>query len=590
MKKTNFSLKLILIFFIWIVFSISFLLPLPSDFEKAADEPSPVTIISPTDNSHFNNKTVEFSGTLAYGSTPLNEYTLVVKDYNKTTGILIEETDITANIVDNAGVGQWTFSKDFTDGLHELSFEANDLTNTYQPVKITSLVDTTRPFVKETKLVSIDRGDGTPWNTDIDNMTHVPLNAQIKITINESNGLNVNSSSIDVTPVGGAPISGTNSTPERDEFGNYVFTFTPTSSLERQKTYNVSVKETILDDSGNIVYPKFYKFTTISEEGTEDPHGNYMANTNVCSNCHGAHVAGTSNLENSKYQTNPFPPVENYCMACHDGTGGAPMPNKYNQNNNHNHFESTGSCSSCHDPHNSWSEGNPNKFRDHYVFDHVGTTMDPPRIVDSDYEDCENCHDTELDTVLSISHYRVYSYNNANSATGVIDDYSLCFRCHDGTKKWTDSNQVEQTISNIKQYFDDTGESDTTKGSQSLHRISANDGSNLTANSGSNDGHIPCAECHDTHGSSNIKILKEQLGQEDRQSFTATTGDWDAAKEKSFCTKCHNGTTTISGVSTKKFDANDINHNGTTETCSYCHGGTSRSLVEAAHAPKTGTP
>jgi hypothetical protein len=68
--------------------------------------------------------------------------------------------------------------------------------------------------------------------------------------------------------------------------------------------------------------------------------------------------------------------------------------------------------------------------------------------------------------------------------------------------------------------------------------------------------------------------------------FSEATGDWDAAKERSFCTKCHNGSTAIYGVTARFTIATPGHEASNLESCSKCHGGTSQSFLEAAHAPK----
>jgi predicted CXXCH cytochrome family protein len=356
------------------------------------------------------------------------------------------------------------------------------------------------------------------------------------------------------------------------------------------------------DEDGNPLLPIMRKFTTETFEQidkTSHPHGYFTNNTSACANCHSTHEGANSKLEKSG--------TTYFCMSCHDGTTGAPV---LENNNDNKHFKendpneilnSSGDCSGCHDPHTGWKKENPNLIREsHYVYTHTDVTkqdnVNYPYGKELDLKDnsCKSCHLEETESKIEQAGKNTSKamHYQKSSATGIPDNYSLCFRCHDGSKKWKDSKGVEHTISNIKQYYDVADENDTTKGNLSMHRITAIDGSSNLINSGStsNDGHIPCAECHNTHSSNNIKNLKEKLGHENRQTFTAATGSWDATKEKGFCLKCHTGTTTINGVFAKKYDENDTDHKGTTQTCSYCHGGTDRSMLEAAHAPKSGTP
>ena len=149
-------------------------------------------------------------------------------------------------------------------------------------------------------------------------------------------------------------------------------------------------------------------------------------------------------------------------------------------------------------------------------------------------------------------------------------------------------------ITDINQYY-----SDPFYINQSGHKIKA------TADSGSNlDGQIPCAECHDTHGSNNIKMLRADLGNikitDDKDKFISSGIVWNAENEREFCSKCHNGSTKIYGVTGKAIFNKDsgiaINpdipdHNMGTKNeekaCSACHSnGGENPFREAAHAPK----
>ncbi|MFP5112617.1 hypothetical protein ACSU64_09580 [Bacillaceae bacterium C204] len=373
-----------------------------------------------------------------------------------------------------------------------------------------------------------------------------------------------------------------------------------------------------------------------------------------------------SNLGDNLQQTNFEYSTYNYCMACHDGTV-APMPENMHQNNHTPKYSNStssvinnaGDCASCHNPHLSWSKENPNRLKDHFVHTHndtgIGTidSLDQPcemchdsdsqkvkdqyiyehnDITKKDNEEypyypygqkfnsqnqpCEKCHISSSKLVSLIKeydsknqdqpiavNYKVLQYRNAN-ATGIPDDYALCFRCHDGSKKWTDSEKNEHTITDIKQYYDvDKDDNDTTNSNLSAHRITAIDGSNLVKTDGttSNDGHIPCAVCHDTHGSDSINILNKKLGLEDRRTLSTVSGDWDNEKERKFCITCHNGSTAIYGVTGKAIfdettgitlDQTNTEHNReSTKACSECHG-TGKTIEEkamsAAHAPMVG--
>jgi hypothetical protein len=256
----------------------------------------------------------------------------------------------------------------------------------------------------------------------------------------------------------------------------------------------------------------------------------------------------------------------------------------------------TGECTSCHNPHLTWNKENPNLLKDHLVYKHkVADNL--PKIYDTANKGdrCENCHTEtarELKELKDINGnpivtYSALHYRNSSITKGTTEDNDLCLSCHDGSNV---------NIPNIKEYFQDTS---------SKHRITAQDGSRLTSTDSGipNGGHISCSECHDTHGSKNIKVLKEKLGHEDRQaSFTASATDKDSSgvligtKEREFCIKCHNGSTAIFGVTGNALDTtkSDGHLNTNSSACSSCHGGTTGTDVEkalrAAHAPTAGTP
>ncbi len=370
----------------------------------------------------------------------------------------------------------------------------------------------------------------------------------------------------------------------------FVLTPTPKSQTEpaltTNTTYYVYINRAWMDTNiiapeeiGFDFYPKFLKFTTTSESNDNIPHGNFEANTNLCKNCHNSHASTSIHLEKPGY----FDPetidikADEFCMACHDGTV-APRPENIDDTHKHDkmagvdsNMNTSGSCTSCHNPHSSWSGDNPSILhKNHYVYKHndgdegVSTT----EAIDSLDNSCDSCHDDAADVKESskTESFKTLHYRKTPTASGTIDDSSLCFRCHNGSKTDVDGN----IISDIKSLYDES----------SMHVITSADGSGFT-------GRIPCAECHDSHGSNNIHLLKDKLGHENQQSFSATTGNWDPAKEKDFCIKCHNGATAIYGVTAKLFDETDINHSSiTTETCKDCHGGESKSFMEAAHSPK----
>jgi predicted CXXCH cytochrome family protein len=124
--------------------------------------------------------------------------------------------------------------------------------------------------------------------------------------------------------------------------------------------------------------------------------------------------------------------------------------------------------------------------------------------------------------------------------------------------------------------------------SQSGHNIKATDDSGSPLN-----GQLPCAECHETHGSNNIKMLKEELGnvkQTDADKYKTEGTTWTESNERQFCLKCHTNSTQIYGK-TSTLNVTIPGHQpGDTQGCSTCHGGSTKSFIEAAHSPTKLTP
>ncbi|MHB1167327.1 MAG: cytochrome c3 family protein, partial [Carboxydocellales bacterium] len=196
---------------------------------------------------------------------------------------------------------------------------------------------------------------------------------------------------------------------------------------------------------------------------------------------------------------------------------------------------------------------NPNMLKDYYYYDHQDPTN--PYLPNSSEEQlCETCHYGAIKIDSRVS-YVQYQYKKWSTTTGLANDYSLCLRCHNG-----------KGVVDIAAYYN----------APSRHSLKAADGSRLNGN-------IACADCHYTHGSPNLKMLKERLGHNKTQSFQPAGRVWDAATERLFCTRCHNNSTELYGITTN-FNFEIPGHEVTsTEFCNKCHGG---SPIVAAHGPR----
>ncbi|WP_409272302.1 multiheme c-type cytochrome [Neobacillus sp. SCS-31] len=519
-----------------------------------------------------------------------------------------------------------------SQGKHTVFAKAIDRAgNLGTPVSISFILDTLRPVILPSSLepkpnmsqVAVDK------NTTKFKFKILDANAINELELQKSLTLTKSGSS---TPIPVIFVGYTEATKE--------VIFELTQPLKTSTKYHISINPSgVLDPAGNRAFPRIWSFTTesISFAETnrkvyevaynnktihrESPHGIFSGNFNTCANCHSTHAASNLKLLDQKKNSendNRDLTVDLYCMACHDGTV-APLPENNQSTHSHNPGISmdgtlTGSsCSSCHNPHSEWSTANPNLTQGHFIYKHDDMVPQPgkPSVeISSKSQLCETCHDTKTAEKLGDPRveYQLFEYKNANTAIGVYEDYGLCLRCHN--PDYQSINNDTAKAANIAQYYSNltqqvkadyeeiNGESSFIKRTISPaelvfsgHTIKALDGSPLA-------GHIPCADCHDTHGSSNIKQLKTTIGHENKQPFAVETGDWTPAVERDFCFKCHNGITAIYGVKGKIPDPETSDGHLKSEAnkdipCSKCHGigkDAKEKAMNAAHAPRQAMP
>jgi predicted CXXCH cytochrome family protein len=615
---------------------------LPSTNVLAAGEQ--LTITQPAPSVSLDSTAVVVSGTYSTSNTVSStDLQLTASDNLGTI------TDPNSNVVwtDN-GNNTWSFTKTFNlyEGTNNLTIGViENIANPPTPAtsSVSFTVSVQRPYITNSGVIL---SDNTTRNGE--DLTYVPTNARITLDVIDNNPMNnlENKTSPDDNPIilmrqpknaneTATRINGSVSIQkDTTQLGKFIYhlIFTPDSStpLVTNTNYTVSVDPNLVDDSNLNVYPKTFKFTTSNGENWDDmddqnhesfnPHGHYQLNTNMCASCHSTHI-------NSPYDEGINPALnpareggsylidfnqdlsknaaDNYCLACHDGTvNNAPIIDNINSNTYHHDYDAQGnsnskeasSCTSCHNPHLEWSEKNPNLLQNHYVYEHSSTdkiagTETPVGVVDSLDTHCEKCHgdytihnsDNTLSSIFDQKYIsdpqnygdKVLNYNKSLTSSGNITDYALCFKCH----KANNTNGA----TNIKDFYLDanSGHNFTTSNGKAVQ-----DGSPLN-------GQIPCAECHETHGSNNIKLLKGKLGEDNPQDFSAPSGSWDPDTENRFCRSCHNGLTAIYGVTAKIPDSNTSPTGHVTGSgvpaCSSCHGGSSNSIIEAAHAPQRGS-
>ena len=591
----NFKRKIISYILIWSVVIGSLLSYSPETHVLSATGVPEINLISPVGKSVFDVSKVEFTGKISDDLTSPNKLLFKVFEY---TGESEQPIDITSEglltLTPKDQYAEFSYSKDFSQGDHKLSFIVTDedgfssiseqtitvqlsgitgninklatpvigkLSVTQSPsgvnVNQTSSIvnteatisdvtnDSNRPYLAKMYLIPRDTesnynpvGEVPSTYLPVEDMTRVPLNYIVLFDIRSSVEFNPTQPLISYFGDNKGKEKLIKTVDLSGEMKAYLYTYTPNNELNPAQSYSVYMNP-------NELIPRFLTFTTVSNnyekyqfEGDKGStvrehdyiHGPFSVVTNACDFCHSAHNGNNEYLEgdpNGKHG-------DELCMACHDGTNGSPSIDSNYANNKH-HNDTGASCATCHDPHNPGTKDNPNSLK---KATYNGST-------------------------------RVLSYKKSSDATGSVNDFSQCLSCHNGTK-----------ASNIEQYYQDT-----TLKNQSGHNIVA------TVDSGSSlNGQIPCAECHETHGSSNLKMLREDLGNvkitDDKKKYKSSGTEWNALNEREFCLKCHNNSTQIYGK-TSPMDLTISGHQtDETQGCSSCHGGESKSFMDAAHAPK----
>ncbi|CEG29062.1 cytochrome c3 family protein [Bacillus sp. B-jedd] len=595
-----------------------------------------ITFAEPTEGSVVTTP-FTLSGSFTNGTTDINQLSFTA--YNSTNkdipfpGIkLLGEWDI------NLNEKKWRFTPNLSNGIYTFTVEIKGIDSNNNALldqkTINVTLDIKRPYIAKTSLLVPSLPGKEPdkelTSGNVEDQTGIDIKTAIKFKIFSNNSMEIIKGKIEATEKPFIPIILLqNPTSELEQPVNKTGTTTVTSYSQIDGKYVMEIKlepSTLLfnttylayldpnltDDSGNKVFAKFFKFTTKSEYEKKDiPHGHYTANTNMCAACHSTHTTSSLSTTGVSYQSTFSKELErdgsqNYCMACHDGTMNAPVIDKIQSSYQHNNpvnrdktatnsLKHTDSCTSCHNPHAERTNENPNLLKSNLVYEHKATTKVGPKKVNSLDNPCINCHedgkiyDTDNDGKADLL-ASVLSYRKGLTSEGKLTDYALCLRCHN--RERVEANKVS---TDIEQYYNmQDSKHNFTIPTGTLQE----DGSKLS-------GPFPCAECHETHGSRNIKMLRSQLGNsivEDSNTFTSSGKTWTPKDERAFCIKCHNGKTEIYGkIGNPIFDEqglplnpNNNGHNKSNENvaCATCHATQGKPLeeamLEAAHAPKPG--
>lgn len=239
--------------------------------------------------------------------------------------------------------------------------------------------------------------------------------------------------------------------------------------------YTVTVSN-VKDQYGNIIGTTGNSASfTGSNTVTKNPHGRYMSDTNQCSNCHTTHSAKGKGLINQQDQSQ-------LCYLCHDAGGqsefdvaaqfGKTAPYAVSH---HKVPEGTQLCSDCHNPHDAGQDASGNEV--HW-----------PRLLQSSAD------------------------SNVNGSN------KFCFSCHQNSMGST------KAIDPSNYAADGTGHNNSSFIINGMTPFNPDSGTG-----------IRCMGCHQTHGSSLVKLLRDKLKPDDQPA---------KGNDKTLCYNCHTGAST----------------------------------------------
>lgn len=335
-----------------------------------------------------------------------------------------------------------------------------------------------------------------------------------------------------------------------------------TAAQTAGNVYTVTVTN-IQDIYGNIIGNSNNTATFTGNGRTaQNPHGNYMVNTNQCANCHVTHNAQGPDLLNQPTETQT-------CYLCHDAGGQSKydVADQFGKTapyaaSHHNVPEGTMQCSDCHNPHDDsasiqgdnvhWprllqsaadqAANGGNRFclschktaqgsipainPDTYPAAGVGhnnanftingtTPFNPASGTGISCEACHQPHGSSLGSLLKTD-------PNSDGTTITADDKSQCYECHSGAsadKRYLGKDVYDNTTDNPHALTSSTNTNASYPG--------------VTGQAGQ------CANCHDPHGSANgtSKVsMKTLRGVYNDGKTSYTAGDF------ALCFACHNNT------------------------------------------------
>ncbi|MDF2946587.1 MAG: cytochrome family protein [Bacillales bacterium] len=324
--------------------------------------------------------------------------------------------------------------------------------------------------------------------------------------------------------------------------------FKPDSLLNIERTYTVSIANTIKNTSNVAVSEAMsYTFTTGATKFSK-PHGDFAEETEMCKNCHSTHKGKKPELLNE---------IEIYqlCLQCHDGLGST-----FNIKD-----ELGGAYPS-------------EKVSHHPIYSNTDESASKFRIT------CIDCHmphdkgkDLDKGTPIPSSPGMLQSFNR-NSEKDESGN-GFCWNCHGNANTGSYGYLQGPSLSSIptsnqSNYLTDyRGNHETNvpalnKGHNSSKMYSVFGGSGIAG-----DSQVKCISCHEKHGSNIKPLLREKIKNAITTEEVAISNNG-----KEFCYACHKTTlefqyTDNSATSTLEFNGKDVNEKrGHSQfDCQVCH-------------------
>jgi len=389
----------------------------------------------------------------------------------------------------------------------------------------------------------------------VDGATGVLRGTDITVTFSELMDpatVDLSSPQTFIVQQGAMTVSGT-----LDKSNNPTFVFTPSTYLDPNTTYTVTIKSGaggVKDQAGNALQSDYvFSFTTGSNV-YESPHGGFTTNSQTCATCHSMHSGAAANILGQSS-------VDSLCYLCHDagGTGSIytvqtefegggvltkhPVPTTINCNQCHNphdggavHYPrlletSTGAhggndfCWTCHGTGSALPDPNGD-HQTYYPTDGTGhddAFLNPPSGTGVKCSKCHEEHGSPIPKLLRTDPNpgEADARDDGSAVSG--NNESFCYECHDGPGSRSDNAWDGKSINEAK-------------------------------------GHgFDCAQCHDPHGTANPRYLLNSydIAYSESRSENYTASDYQAC----FTGGCHDSAalTDTSDVTNTGFNNGEMN-------------------------------